>query len=204
VKGVCVVDELQDADGSALKVLEAAVTASAYTTIKMALSDRVGGGRKEQFAFFWNPKVVDIVGKVQTVYFDEIERDPGVATFKAKEGFDFTLCAFHTRPSGKELRDELAYLDNVYEHVQSMSDTENDIIFAGDFNAPPEELKQFSQGTSMSENMGELSEYYMPEEKAHIQCALRRERVKRNIFIGLLGRKGWFSLAELERGDAVA
>jgi len=47
-------------------------------------------------------------------------------------------------------------------------------------------------------------EYYMPEEKARIQCALRRRRVKENISIGLLGREGWFSLASLERGDAVA
>jgi hypothetical protein len=41
--------------------------------------------------------------------------------------------------------------------------------------------------------------YYLPEEQARIRCAVRDRRAKEAIFICLIGRKGWFSLAELER-----
>lgn len=158
IKGVCVVDELQDIDHSAINILHKEVSKSANTNISMALSDRVGGGRKEQFGFFWNKSIVDIIGTVNTIYFDEIERDPGIATFKAKAGFDFTLCAFHTRPEGKPLKDELAFLDDLFKHVQSLDEKENDILFVGDFNAPPKANQITKQKVGISESMGLFSD----------------------------------------------
>ncbi len=35
----------------------------------------------------------------------------------SKAGFDFTLCAFHTRPEGKPLEDELAFLDDLFQYL---------------------------------------------------------------------------------------
>jgi len=137
--GVCAVDELQDADGSAFITLQGAVCQSAGTQIAMALSARVGGSRKEQFGFFWNPQLVDKIVDVNVFYCDAIERDPAYATFKAKLGFDFTLCVFHTRPDSApaELRSELEYLDEVFAAIQQKDSSENDVIFLGDFNASP-------------------------------------------------------------------
>lgn len=152
-KGLCVVDELQDVDGSALVKLTQAVSASAHITIAAAFSERVGGSKKEQFGFFWNPALMSQVGEVQTIRFDEIERDPGVATFKCTEGFDFTICVFHTRPNGVELKDELSALDEVFKHIQDMDTNENDIIFAGDFNAPPVAKSEFHQDFGITEQM---------------------------------------------------
>lgn len=149
VKGLCVVDELKDADGSALNKLEAAVSASAHMAISAVFSLRVGSGSAaEQFGYFWNPQLMDITGPVATILFDEIERDPGVATFKAAAGFDFTVCAFHTRPDSQaaELKAELAFLDDVFKRVQDQNIHENDIIFVGDFNAPPSPLPDQALG----------------------------------------------------------
>src|SRR5262245_57182708 len=42
IKGVCVVDELQDSDSSALKKLEAEVSLRAHMSIDAAFSERVG------------------------------------------------------------------------------------------------------------------------------------------------------------------
>jgi len=154
VHGVCVVDELQNADGSAMQVLQDAVSSSAGMPIAMALSQRVGGNSKEQYGFFWNPVLVDISGSVATHNSEIIERDPAVATFKVENGFDFTLCAFHTRPDSSlvELKKELRHFDDIFVEIQEQSDTENDIIFLGDFNAPP--YTTLNQSLSISESMG--------------------------------------------------
>jgi len=127
VHGVCVVDELQNADGSAMQVLQDAVSSSAGMPIAMALSQRVGGNSKEQYGFFWNPVLVDISGSVATHNSEIIERDPAVATFKVENGFDFTLCAFHTRPDSSlvELKKELRHFEN-----QSLSISESMGCFA--------------------------------------------------------------------------
>jgi len=38
---------------------------------------------------------------------------------------------------GKPLKDELASLDDLFMHIQALDNQENDILFVGDFNAPP-------------------------------------------------------------------
>ena len=159
IKGICAVDELQDKDGSAFVDLEQAVTKSAGTEIKMALSARVGGNKKEQFGFFWNSALIDKIVDVHEYYCDEIERDPAYATFRAKQGFDFTLCAFHTRPdsSRDELQEELKYLDNIFNAIQQQNDSENDIIFLGDFNAAP--YTRTGQSLAIAESIGDLAQY---------------------------------------------
>ena len=181
IKGVAVADELQDKDGSAMTKLQDAVSKSAHTPIRMEMSDRVGGGNKEQYGFFWNPEIVALVGSVETIYFDEIERDPWVATFKAKAGFDFTLCAFHTRPSGKPLKDELRFLDNAFEAVQSASAEENDIIFVGDFNAPPEPNPATSQKLGIARLMGTFSSniYFVIRDRP---TNVKQDKIFDNIF----------------------
>ena len=153
VKGVAVVDELQDIDGSAIEILREAVTEAARTPIVMRLSARVGDTRKEQYGFFWNPEIISVVKDVETSFFDEISRDPAVITLQAFGAFDFTLVAFHTRPSGQDLKAELAHLDEIFAQVQASDLLENDIIFVGDFNAPPDPLP--GQSTSV---LGEMDE----------------------------------------------
>lgn len=152
VLGVCVVDELQDSGGQGIKKLRDAVGHSAGTEIFLKLSDQVGEGSKEQFGFFWNPNLVDLL-EIHTAYFDGIERDPGVATFKAKEGFDFTLCPFHTPPDSRkaDLIRELQTLDHVFRSIQEADPSENDIILLGDFNAPP--FPRAGQSVAMEPNM---------------------------------------------------
>ncbi|MCX7011204.1 MAG: hypothetical protein NTW86_01320 [Candidatus Sumerlaeota bacterium] len=49
VHGVCVVDELQDADGSAIEILKQAVVRAAGEPVDLKLSKRVGTTKKEQF-----------------------------------------------------------------------------------------------------------------------------------------------------------
>ena len=155
VKGVAVVDELQDVDGSALEILRAAVTEAAWTPIVMRLSERVGDTRKEQYGFFWNPEIISAIKDVETSLFEEISRDPAIITLQAYGEFDFTLVAFHTRPSGQELKTELAQLDEIFAQVQASDLLENDIIFVGDFNAPPDPLP--GQSTSVLEEMDEAT-----------------------------------------------
>lgn len=124
VHGICVVDELQDVDGSAFVLLEQAVSDSAGRVIEMELSARVGSTRKEQYGFFWDPNVASIIGSVTIHDSPIIERDPALATFKATAGFDFTLCAFHTRPDSdaQALKKELRHLDDLFAEIQELSD----------------------------------------------------------------------------------
>src|SRR5688572_7697655 len=68
VKGICIVDELQDVDGSAMLVLKAAVSNAANTAIEAQFSIPVGSNR-EQFGFFWNPLLLSNVAPVQTILF---------------------------------------------------------------------------------------------------------------------------------------
>lgn len=181
IKGVCVVDELQDSDGLAMKKLNEAISKSAHVDISMALSERVGGSKKEQFGFFWNKNILDIVGTVKTIYFEEIERDPGTATFKAKAGFDFTLCAFHTRPEGKPPKDELAFLDDLFMYIQTLDNKENDILFVGDFNAPPSAKEITKQDVGISEMIGPFSSniYFIIQDKP---TNVRQNKIFDNIF----------------------
>ncbi len=139
VEGICAVDELQDSSGISLALLRDKVSESAGTSIEMALSKAVGSSKKEQFGFFWNPKLIQKVKNVEISEWKEFERDPAYATFKAKKGFDFTLCVFHTRPDSekKALKLELKTLDDVFACLQDEDPGEKDIIFLGDFNAPP-------------------------------------------------------------------
>lgn len=183
IKGVCVVDELQDSDGSAIEKLHKAVTNSAHVDISMAVSEKVGTSRKEQFGFFWNKNIVDMVGTIKTIYFEEIERDPGIATFKAKAGFDFTLCAFHTRPEGKPLEDELAFLDDLFQYVQALDEKENDILFAGDLNAPPTVTRETRQYVGISEKMGLFSTniYFVIQDKP-TNVSVKQKKIFDNIF----------------------
>jgi len=184
LKGVCVVDELQDKDGSAMDRLHEAVGRAICQDVSMELSDRVGGGRKEQFGFFWNPALLDLIGE-ETFYFDEIQRDPSVATFRAKGGFDFTLCAFHTRPAGSPLRKELDFLDDVFQAVQDADPLENDVIFLGDFNAPPERMTQYGQNLGILDTTGGAipNVYFVIRDRP---TNVRRNKLFDNIFFDAL------------------
>jgi len=157
--GVCAVDELQDKDGSAFLTLKKTVCKSAGIPIEMTLSAKVGGSKKEQFGFFWNPQLMDKSADVQVFECNEIERDPAYATFKAKLGFDFTLCVFHTRPDSElaGLRKELEHLDEVFDAIQQQDSSEDDIIFLGDFNASP--YMRPKQPVAIAESIGDFAPY---------------------------------------------
>ena len=186
IKGVTVVDELQDIDQSAMKKLLTAVRSVAHDSINLILSDRVGDKRQEQFGFFWNTKLLDTLGAVQILNSNIFDRDPAFISFKANAGFDFTLCAFHTKPDGKpnELRKELGQLDDIFKQIQDMDENENDIIFVGDFNAPPDKLSQTGQNICITDSLGDMTSS-MKFVIRDVPTNLKQSKVYDNIFFEL-------------------
>ena len=161
INGICVVDELQDIDGSAFSKLHDAVNNHSESWINFKTGDRVGEEKQEQYGFFWNPELTNPVGSIFTFSNDTIERDPAVATFNCTgpgDTFDFTLVAFHLKPDSNktELKKELKVLDDIIRTIQEEDPLENDIILIGDFNAPPEDRN--GQSISIKENLNTIGD----------------------------------------------
>ena len=100
------------------------------------------GSHTELYAFFWNTSVVDLVGTPFIVDdpSDLLIREPYAGTFAAGE-FDFTLCTIHLLfgDSRRERREELVFMDEIVESVQTANGDEQDVILLGDFNFPPDD-----------------------------------------------------------------
>lgn len=112
------------------------------------ISSEVGRGVKEHYAFLFDTSKVEVVetGKI----FDDTEelfiREPYYATFRAGN-FDFSVIAIHVIWGDRvaDRRAEILMLDDVYNHVQDMSDSEQDIILVGDFNREPDDNTSFRE-----------------------------------------------------------
>jgi len=110
------------------------------------ISDEVGRGVKERYAFLYDKDKVSVVvpGKVYSDKDDSFIREPYYATFRAGK-FDFTIIATHVIWGDKisDRRKEIQKLAEVYEQVQDEDPSEQDVILVGDFNREPDD-KAFS------------------------------------------------------------
>ncbi|MCT4662812.1 MAG: lamin tail domain-containing protein [Tissierellales bacterium] len=104
---------------------------------------KVGRGTyKEYYAYVFTDevKLLSAVGFYPDKQ-DIFEREPYGATFKVNE-FDFTLVLFHGiyGKSKSQRVNEVSNLDLVYTYFQELDTMENDILIAGDFNLPADNL----------------------------------------------------------------
>jgi len=107
----------------------------ANTNYDYIISQRLGRtGSKEQHAFVYNTKTVDLTSESSYVVADPddvFEREPFVAFFRSGN-FDFKLVNNHIKPEdvSAELSQLAVVIDNIYN-----SSSEKDIIVLGDMNA---------------------------------------------------------------------
>lgn len=107
----------------------------ANTNYDYIISQRLGRtGSKEQYAFVYNTKTVDLVPESSYVVEDPddvFEREPFVAFFRSGN-FDFKLVNNHIKPEdvSAELHQLAAAINDIYD-----SSSEKDIIVLGDMNA---------------------------------------------------------------------
>lgn len=101
------------------------------------VSDAVGRGVKERYAYFYRSDLVEPVGEafVFPDPSDRFIREPYVASFRSGN-FDFTLITIHLLygKSKTDRRRELVLLDEVVDSVDFLDGEEEDQILLGDFN----------------------------------------------------------------------
>lgn len=107
----------------------------ANTNYDYIISQRLGRtGSKEQYAFVYNTKTVDLISESSYVVADPndvFEREPFVVFFRSGN-FDFKIVNNHIKPEdvSAELSQLAVVIDNIYN-----SSSERDIIVLGDMNA---------------------------------------------------------------------
>jgi endonuclease/exonuclease/phosphatase family metal-dependent hydrolase len=105
-----------------------------YTT---SVSLGLSSSYREYYGIIWRDDDVDMLSKGIEGLFpdntDDLAREPYFASFKAGK-FDFTLICMHSDFGGGAQRREAVYMDNIFSYVQQLSDKEDDILLAGDFN----------------------------------------------------------------------
>lgn len=146
---IVAVQEIRDADGSAVRDLANAVVAvnAAY---RIVLGERLGRSRyKEQYAIFYDSSRLLLDGAPYTYDDDNdgnganaiddtglddlFEREPLFAHFKTTDGgFDFTVGDIHVKPSDAAV--EIARLPMAISDAAGHYD-EADVLVCGDFNA---------------------------------------------------------------------
>lgn len=86
--------------------------------------------KSERYAFFWKTSRVKLIGKpwLDTLYLNEIEREPYLASFKFQD-LTFTLVNFHAVPKKNQPEKEIKYFKEFSIHYKNYS-----LIFMGDFN----------------------------------------------------------------------
>ena len=106
------------------------------------VSEPVGRGVTERYAFFFNSQVVQPIGNAYVFNdpYDQFIREPFIGHFTSGL-FDFTLITFHALfgDSISERRDEIRLLDEVIMLVDTMNGEEEDTILLGDFNMPADD-----------------------------------------------------------------
>lgn len=112
-------------------------------TISNPTSSKESG--TERYAFIWKSGRVKKVGDawLEQQYSDQIDREPYMATFQAKNKF-FTMASFHAIPKSKQPETEIKYLRFIPGEYPGKN-----LIFGGDFNCP-ESHSVFNALKSMS------------------------------------------------------
>ncbi len=112
------------------------------------ISDEVGRGVKERYAFIYDKSKVKVIKPGQVFHDpdDELIREPFYGTFKSGN-FDFSIIATHIvwGDKVKERRREVQKLAVVYKHLQDIDQSEQDVILVGDFNREPDDNEAFGQ-----------------------------------------------------------
>jgi deoxyribonuclease-1-like protein len=106
------------------------------------ISDQVGRGVKERYAYLYDSQKVKPVG-IDYVISDPEDyfiREPYAASF-VSGNFDFTLLTFHAiyGDSIFDRRKEIGYLPDLIDHIQNTLGFEKDLILLGDFNLPSDD-----------------------------------------------------------------
>ncbi|MBC8147605.1 MAG: lamin tail domain-containing protein [Bacteroidetes bacterium] len=103
------------------------------------ISDQVGRGVKERYAYLFNTNFVTALGNAYLLEDPEdvFIREPFISSF-VSEKFDFTLITFHALfgDSINDRRKEIRLLPEVINLVDAATGNERDIILLGDFNMP--------------------------------------------------------------------
>ena len=119
-----------------------AILAAREHSYEALVSDPVGRGVKERYAFLWRPEKVASLdsGHIVPDPRDLFIREPFYASFRADQ-FDFTLITIHSiyGDHADDRRFEGMLLDDVYRFVQDSDPEEQDVILLGDFNLPPDD-----------------------------------------------------------------
>ncbi len=106
------------------------------------VSDPVGRGVKERYAYLFNRELVEPIGQAYIFPdpYDLFIREPFVAHFRI-DGFDCTLATIHTiyGDAIADRRGENSRLDDVMERIDAANGREDDLILLGDFNLPPDD-----------------------------------------------------------------
>jgi endonuclease/exonuclease/phosphatase family metal-dependent hydrolase len=119
-----------------------AILAGRGHTYQAIVSEPVGRGVKERYAFLWRADRAQPVdaGRLYPDPEDAFIREPFAASFRAGS-FDFTLATIHAifgdNVAGR--RAEALLLDDVYRNLQDTDPNEQDVLILGDFNLPPED-----------------------------------------------------------------
>lgn len=111
---------------------------------EMRYSHRIGrGSYKEKYAFLWNPRTVEMVGR-ETVYLDitdRFAREPYSAIFRDRDsGATFLFASVHIL-YGRSVSDrtpEIEALSSYWEWlVETFPEVNGEVVLVGDFNLPP-------------------------------------------------------------------
>ena len=131
---IMAVQEVRDASGDTPGVYLDAMNAQGDEIHEMVVGPRLGRSRsKEQYVFYYDTNVVDIVGEPWTYPDpdDVFEREPLLARFRVGD-FDFVLVNIHVKPD--DALAEIDALDEVHQWaIAQYGDT--DVVILGDFNA---------------------------------------------------------------------
>ena len=132
------------------------------------ISNEVGRGVKERYAFLYDTAMVKVVnaGEIFPDPSDDFIREPYYATFRANE-FDFTVIAIHIIWGSKvtQRREEILKLADVYEQVQEFDPSEQDVILVGDFNREPDDKESYIRLFGLPA----LIPLFHPPQKSHIK-----------------------------------
>lgn len=132
------------------------------------ISEPVGRGVKERYAYLYDAALVEVVeaGQIYDDPEDIFIREPYYATFRAGQ-FDFTIIAIHViwGDTVGERRAEILQLDEVYHAVQDANPFEQDILLVGDFNREPDDTESYADLAAIPSM---ISLFHLPQ-KSHIK-----------------------------------
>ena len=149
---IVAVQEIRDASGESLPYFVRQLNAGSPVKYDYIISKRLGRSKsKEQYAFIYNPAVVQYTGKSWQWpdHNDTFEREPFLAFFRAGN-FDFVLANIHTKP--EDTKYEVRELVKVI-HTAAYYFKDNDIIVLGDFNADGSYFSEKKSRDGLRENV---------------------------------------------------